>query len=588
MDKEKITVSLPEAGLYYIKGYLQTSQWAWITFVLWGVGRLLSSASLLPALIISRVINNLSTGSFDTNTLYMLVALAITSIILGETFIRLWGHFVAHFQIAQADTILKDSYKNLIDKSLNFHANNFAGSLTTKINRLARSSIDFNDTLHEKIIDTLVALVFMIITVGVNYPASSLFGLAGIVVYTLIVSPLIRKRMKIVAKRSILESKRTGYFVDGITNAVAIKAYAKEDYELDRFAQEVGRAGKVTLKSWLYSNWRIDPITSLTYIIILFTPLIVIINQAKSGAEIGDMFFAYSIFGFLSSRVWDIANTWRNIENQLTAGAEGLSILNQPATIVDSKDAKALDVTNGQIKFSKVDFNYEGSQVFRDFNLTIQPSQSVGLVGPSGGGKSTFVKLILRFMDTDGGKIEIDQQDIMRVTQNSLRNQIGYIPQEPALFHRSIFENIAYGGDSPTRSEVIEAAKQAYAHEFIQTLPKGYDTLVGERGIKLSGGQRQRVAIARAFLKRSPILILDEATSALDSESEQYIQKALFELMQNRTTVVIAHRLSTIKHLDRIIVIDDGKIVQDGPHSSLSRQEGLYQNLWSHQSDGFI
>ncbi|HPD99403.1 MAG TPA: ATP-binding cassette domain-containing protein, partial [Candidatus Saccharibacteria bacterium] len=226
--------------------------------------------------------------------------------------------------------------------------------------------------------------------------------------------------------------------------------------------------------------------------------------------------------------------------------------------------------------------------LFTDFNVSMKAGQKVGLVGPSGGGKSTITKLLLRMMDVTSGEISIDGQNITDVAQDELRNVIAYVPQEPILFHRTLKENIAYGHPQATQQQIIAAAKAAHADEFIALLPKGYDTLVGERGVKLSGGQRQRVAIARAMLKNAPILLLDEATSALDSDNEQLIQKALWSLMNNRTAIVIAHRLSTIQKMDRILVIDNGIIIEDGTHETLLQQNGLYASLWAHQSGGFV
>lgn len=247
----------------------------------------------------------------------------------------------------------------------------------------------------------------------------------------------------------------------------------------------------------------------------------------------------------------------------------------------------------GDIQFNDVDFRYSGegsdeNSFLSDFDFYIKGNQKIGLVGPSGGGKTTITKLLLRFIDLQAGSITIDGQDISKVTQSSLRKAIAYVPQEPLLFHRTLFENIAYGDEKATKKDVIRVAKLAHADEFISKSPQGYQTLVGERGVKLSGGQRQRIAIARAILKNSPILVLDEATSSLDSESEKYIQEGLWELMKNKTALVIAHRLSTIKHLDRIIVLDHGKIVQDGTHNELIRKDGIYAKLWSHQSGEFL
>ena len=281
------------------------------------------------------------------------------------------------------------------------------------------------------------------------------------------------------------------------------------------------------------------------------------------------------------------------MESSVGEGAEFAQLFIDPPSVQDASDAKELKIINADIEFNKINFNYGENQskeeyFFNDFNLHIKSKEKIGLVGPSGGGKTTVTKLILRFINLQYGNITIDGQDISKVTQSSLRKSIAYVPQEPLLFHRSLFENIAYGNEKATKKEVINAAKLAHAHEFIDKLPHGYQTLVGERGIKLSGGQRQRVAIARAILKNAPILVLDEATSSLDSESEKYIQEGLWELMKDKTAIVIAHRLSTIKHLDRIIVLENGNISQDGTHNDLIKQKGIYARLWSHQSGEFL
>jgi ATP-binding cassette subfamily B protein len=267
---------------------------------------------------------------------------------------------------------------------------------------------------------------------------------------------------------------------------------------------------------------------------------------------------------------------------------EMTAILTTPHEIQDAPGAKTLSVTQGKIQFDLVSFGYDERLIFKKFNLTIHPGEKVALIGPSGGGKTTIVKLLFRFFDINGGKITIDGQNIASVTQDSLRDGLALVPQEPILFHRSLYDNIAYARPSAKESEVYEAAKLAHAHEFIKAFPKGYETFVGERGVKLSGGERQRVAIARAILKNAPILVLDEATSSLDSESEMLIQDALHNLMSNRTTIVIAHRLSTIMQMDRIVVIDGGKVIEEGKHKELLKvKQGTYQKLWEIQAGGF-
>lgn len=307
------------------------------------------------------------------------------------------------------------------------------------------------------------------------------------------------------------------------------------------------------------------------------------------GLTIANIVFLYSLSNSLLSNVWTINHILRTINRALGNAKEMVEILDLPY-IIDDKTDKPLRVGKAEIDISHISFQHheQKEKLFTDFSLEIPAGKSVGLVGVSGSGKSTLTKLLLRFDDVLKGAIYIDGQDIRDVTQKSLREAIAYVPQESSLFHRSIFENIAYGRPDATEEEVYEAARLANADEFINQLPNGYDTLVGERGVKLSGGQRQRVAIARAILKDAPILVLDEATSALDSESEALIQEALRNLMQGRTSIVVAHRLSTIAGLDEIVVLKDGKIVEQGSHQTLLKKGGEYAKLWSRQSGAFL
>jgi ATP-binding cassette subfamily B protein len=296
----------------------------------------------------------------------------------------------------------------------------------------------------------------------------------------------------------------------------------------------------------------------------------------------------------LIDEIWNVSNILRSYYQITGDAAETLEIIEQPAGIVD-KSNKKLSVKNPSVVFDAISFTHdEGeddasqSMLFDQFSLSIKSRQKIGLVGVSGSGKSSLLKLLMRFYDVADGKVLIDGQDVSMVTQESLHQNIAYVPQEPLLFHRTILENISYSRPKATEKEIREAAEQANALEFIEKLPKGFETMVGERGVKLSGGQRQRIAIARAILKDAPILILDEATSALDSESEKLIQDALEKLMKNRTSIVIAHRLSTIANLDRIVLLYDGRIQEDGSHDELLSKKGAYAKLWAHQSGGFI
>jgi ATP-binding cassette subfamily B protein len=311
---------------------------------------------------------------------------------------------------------------------------------------------------------------------------------------------------------------------------------------------------------------------------------------SRSMLSVAGLIFAYTYLSRTTDAIFGIAGLIRSFEQTLLDAAPMTKILAKTATVLDTPKAKPLVVSRGAVTITQADFTYGDATdtVFEGLSVSVRPGERVGLAGPSGGGKSTLTKLLLRFADLDGGKILVDDQDISQVTQASLRSQIAYVPQEPFLFHRSLRDNIAYGVPGASDKQILGAAHRAHALEFIEKLPHGLDTIVGERGVKLSGGQRQRIAIARAILKDAPILILDEATSALDSESEQLIQASLDELMEGRTSIVIAHRLSTIAKLDRIIVLDEGKIVEEGTHEALLKQKGLYAKLWKHQSGGFI
>ena len=307
--------------------------------------------------------------------------------------------------------------------------------------------------------------------------------------------------------------------------------------------------------------------------------------------SIAALIFTVTYLGRVTGSMYNINSIIRTSEQAFLDASKVTEILSSNIEVLDKPHAKDLALKHASISFDNVNFSYNDARqenVFNSLTLSIPHGQSIGLVGKSGGGKSTLTQLLLRYMDIQNGKILIDNQDIADVTQDSLRAHISYVPQDPYLFHRSLRDNITYGKEGATNEQILDAITKAHAKEFIDKLPEGLETIVGERGVKLSGGQRQRIAIARAILKDAPILILDEATSALDSESEKLIQQALENLMKDRTSIVIAHRLSTIAKLDRIIVLEEGNIVQDGTHTELLHQKGIYATLWNHQSGGFI
>jgi ABC-type multidrug transport system fused ATPase/permease subunit len=380
----------------------------------------------------------------------------------------------------------------------------------------------------------------------------------------------------------------TGRTVDTFSNISAVRQYAKYKQELGGLAVLTSNRRIAHRNNWFYTEKLL-----LLNVFILFVFSLgmfwLILNKWESGLiTSGDFVMVVALMFNISGSLVFIGRAFNAMAKTVGELREGLDDLLVDYEIIDNAEAKSLKIKNGSIDWQVVDFGFGSNQVFSKFNLNIPAGQRVGLVGTSGAGKTTFVSLLLRQHELNGGQILIDGQDIALVTQDSLRQAIAVVPQEPALFHRTIRENITYSKPDASHDEVVAVAKQAYAHEFIEKLPQGYDTLVGERGVKLSGGQKQRIAIARAMLKDAPILILDEATSALDSESEIYIQKALHELMVGKTVIAIAHRLSTLREMDRIIVLESGVVVEDGDHLSLKDKDGVYAKLWNHQSGGFL
>jgi ATP-binding cassette subfamily B protein len=385
------------------------------------------------------------------------------------------------------------------------------------------------------------------------------------------------------------ESILGGQIIDSLTHAFNIHIFARRTYEIDRRTNDLSAYQKAYQKKEWYALMMHCIQGGLIALMMAFSTFFLLYLYAKNLVTVGDFALILGLSMETGHMMWHTMSEVDDFNKAVGRCKQGLDSLMVPIDIVDARGAGVLKCEKGGIQFDKVSFHYKDSDVLFDaLSITIEPGQKVGLVGYSGGGKSSFINLILRLYDVGGGSILIDGQDIRSVTQDSLRNKIGTIPQDPSLFHRSLMENIRYGCLDATDDQVILAAKKAYADDFIQHLPQGYQSLVGERGIKLSGGQKQRISIARAILKNAPILILDEATSQLDSVTEVLIQESLWDLMQHKTTIVIAHRLSTLLHMDRILVFDQGKIIEDGSHEALFMKEGVYKRLWDAQVGGFL
>jgi ATP-binding cassette, subfamily B, bacterial len=376
-----------------------------------------------------------------------------------------------------------------------------------------------------------------------------------------------------------------------MTNILAIKSHGQEDYEKRSYGELTETWRQKSLDS-MWGFLKVSTIYSFLIVVLNVSALIAAVWATEHRiVPIAAVYLSITYTFIVARQLWEMNNIMRNFNRVMGDANDMTEILQIKPEIVDRDEATLPKISRGDIEFKNVSFTHPDSSdhaLFSNVNLRIKPGEKIGLVGHSGGGKTTLSKLIMRFMDVQKGQILIDEQDITEMSQSALRKMISYVPQEPILFHRTLRENIRYGKLEASDREVEIVSRLAHAEDFIKQLPKVYDTLVGERGVKLSGGQRQRVVIARAMLKNAPILILDEATSALDSESEELIQDALWKLMEGRTAIVIAHRLSTIQKMDRIIVLKEGKIVEEGTHRELIRQGGTYADLWSRQSGGFL
>ena len=481
----------------------------------------------------------------------------------------------------------------LLRQEYGFFANNFAGSLVTQAVRFSKGYELFSNTVY---LEMLGIWCGVLTAIGIMIYYNKLLGIAIGLLWLLaigIVILLVSRRIPFRRHAAAKESQLTGDLADAVTNAITIKTFARELDEEHRYEKD-----NAELSRRLYRSWSMAISNSLILQILCIILYLVVVVGGVRGIQHGSLTLAtFLLFQVYILRIIDsimkAANEMRTFEGVFGDAAEMTELLGRIPNIQDPEIPERCRIEAGAVSLQNIQFAYteqdgDATDLLKDFNLQIAPGEKVGLVGPSGGGKTTLTKLLLRFMDVQAGQITIDGQDIRYITQDDLHGTISYVPQEPLLFHRTIKENIRYGQPDASDEAVKRAAQQSHAHEFISELPHGYDTLVGERGIKLSGGQRQRIAIARAMLKSAPVLLLDEATSALDSESETYIQESLRELMQHKTTLVIAHRLSTIQRMDRIVVLDNGKIIEEGSHKTLLKTKGLYAKLWAHQSGGFL
>jgi len=572
----------------------QSKKHAWLGSSMIILVSVASGLEMIYPIYLKKFINLLSASGVDQATTVVglkntLFALAIIYIIQWFLF-RLAAWSTAVFQLRAIYDLGNYCYSYLHKHSYTFFVNNFAGSLTKRIRWFTSAFEQITDQLFWNIIPLAVQVSVAFVILSRINKNLGLGMIVWVVIFFVVNLVFIRFKLKYDKARNEAETKASGILADTIANHNNVKLFNGYERELCLYAKSSDKVRKLRMITWNYLSNSLDAIQGLLAIALEIGVLYYGIYLWNDGRlSVGDFVLIETLLLSLMSQIWDIGRSLRNIYQNLADAEEMTEILMTPHEIHDIPNAKNLEVSQGKIEFSNVQFNYnETRAILNNFNLTISPRERIALVGLSGAGKTTITKLILRLYELTAGKILIDGQDISKMTQESVWQSVSLVPQDPYLFHRTLLENIRYGKPNASIKEVKAAAMAANCHDFISSLPQGYETLVGERGIKLSGGERQRVAIARAILRDAPILILDEATSSLDSESERLIQGALANLMKNKTVIIIAHRFSTIRQMDRIIVIGNGGIMEEGKHDELvAKENSLYSHLWKLQSGGF-
>ncbi len=560
-------------------------------FVLHGFRTVLNST--ITPLFYKKIVDIISIGGADrmalSGPLYKSIFLIAVIMPIAWFFGRVTQYTISKFQSKVIKDLHDLSFEKLHRHSYSFFADNFTGSLVSKARKFVRAFEVMHDNLIDRYWTSALLLVSIFIVFYLHVKLIAFIFLFMSVIYIAIVMLMSRKKMEYDIAEAAADSRLTGQLADTLTNTLAIKSSSAGKRELDSYKDSTAKEAVLRLRAWLFGN-KINAIQagitmSVQVLVAFLTGYLWLTGKISAGLFVLVQTYSNAI----AHNFWDLGQATTKFTKSLSDMKEMVDILRQVPDVLDPVNPEKPRISEGSIEMKNVNFNYLGNgNVFDNFSLSIKSGEKVGLVGHSGSGKSTITKILMRFVDISSGEVLIDGQNVAKITQDDLHKEISYISQEPILFHRSIKDNISYSFPGATEAEIVSAAKKAHAHEFISNLPHGYDTLVGERGVKLSGGERQRVAIARAMLKPAPILVLDEATSSLDSISESYIQDAFNELMKEKTSIVIAHRLSTVQKMDRIIVLEKGKIAEEGTHKELLSKDGIYKDLWDHQTGGFL
>ncbi len=546
--------------------------------------------------VMGLIVDRVSAAPVAADQVFVVFGPYIAALVLvnicGQTCSKLQDYSLWKLEIAVSYDLATMSFDALSNQSMTFHSNRFGGTLVSQTSKFMAAYNQLVEALVHPFLPVFGSVVFVCVLLGPRVPLYVVILMALFAVYATVSYIMYKRILHLNEKAAKAQNDLSGELSDAVTNILTVKTYGREDYErslFDAANREVVLRDSKRMRSSLVRG-----VITAGIAVVIMSVVAVFISGGNAwfGITPGTLVMMFT-YTYTMTLQFNFINSGLQRFNRAFGDASGMTqVLDEPRLVADAPDAKPLVVREGAIDFQDIGFSYEDggvrTKVFEGLDLHIPAGQRVGLVGMSGAGKTTLTKLLLRLSDIQEGRILVDGQDVSACTQQSLRRSIAYVPQEALLFHRSIAENIAYGRPDATMDEIREAARRANALEFIERLPQGFDTITGERGIKLSGGQRQRVAIARALLADCPILVLDEATSALDSESEHLVQDAFATLMRGRTCIVVAHRLSTVASLDRIVVLADGKVIEDGPHDELIAAGGEYAHLWSRQTGAYL